>query len=165
MNFSAVATLRSLLLTHELDGRLDERHNPGLLSRLAALYLPLLNVLIEVRSALHDPLQRRRSSSTNSSQPSLPGAEGLKQRTVSEKVASTIAGLDRLPITHHAVAGIPGSTVNAGIRHPTSTVSKELTTEVSPRKRFFGCLCCSQLILSSLNRLTCPGVNSIFCCD
>lgn len=88
--------LSSILLTHELDERLSDK-NAWLRNRLTCLYLPLITIVMDARSNLYDPHGHNLSSSGSSSQSS--------GRLLDPKIAGSIAGLDRLPIEHNAVAG------------------------------------------------------------
>ncbi|CAD5210255.1 unnamed protein product [Bursaphelenchus okinawaensis] len=86
-----IQTLCSLLLTHEMDGRLTSQ-NQSLHNRVAALYLPLMNVLLDIKGLLFDPTNRDTTA--------------RKESKISQKLTSSLA-LDKIPIEHNAVAGIP----------------------------------------------------------
>ncbi|KAI6183994.1 putative Dock-9 [Aphelenchoides bicaudatus] len=89
----AIELLTSLLVTHELDDRLNDK-NAWLKNRLICLYLPLISIVMDARSNLHDP-HGRSASSTNT------GSSQSSGRLLDPKVAGSIAGLDRLPIEHN----------------------------------------------------------------
>jgi hypothetical protein len=115
--FRAIELISSLLMTHEMDERLND-NNAWLKSKLTLLYLPLITIIMDARSSLHDPFgQRSAASNASSSQSS--------GRLLDPKVAGSIAGLDRLPIEHNAVAGLSKMHLKQS-----GTLSKQLTKEV-----------------------------------
>ncbi|CAD5215071.1 unnamed protein product [Bursaphelenchus xylophilus] len=105
-----IQTLCSLLLTHEMDGRLSPQ-NQNLQSKVAALYLPLMNVLLDIKRLLFDPSKREMIT--------------MKESKSHQKLTSSLA-LDKIPIEHNAVAGIPELLK----QNKNSTLSQEHTVKL-----------------------------------
>ncbi|KAI6186152.1 putative Dock-9 [Aphelenchoides besseyi] len=108
----AIRILSKLIVTHELDERLSEQ-NPSLRNRVASLYLPLITILMEVRGCLYDPIAQTDSTAQSAGKLSGP------------KNAVSMASIDRLPIEHHAIAGVAGQNPKYS-----GHLSKELTMEI-----------------------------------
>lgn len=99
-----------------MDERLNEK-NLWLKNRLTLLYLPLVTILMDARQSLYNPFGQRSTTSNSSSQSSGRGLD--------PKVASSIAGLDRLPIEHNVVAGLSKLNLKQN-----GTLSKQLTKDI-----------------------------------
>ena len=112
--FRAIELISSLLMTHEMDERLNDK-NPWLHDRLTLSYLPLISIIMDARASLHNPFEQSSTSSTSQS----------SGRLLDLKVANLISGLDRLPIEHNAMAGLS----KMQLKH-SGILSKQLTKEV-----------------------------------
>ncbi|VDM56495.1 unnamed protein product, partial [Angiostrongylus costaricensis] len=84
----AISVIHNLLLTHEADSRLSD---PCIRARIAALYLPLITIVLDVTDLIHDPFANSNSSTVRFSREDplnfsvSPG--------VNPKVALAIAGI------------------------------------------------------------------------
>lgn len=79
IHHKAINVVRNLLYNHDLDPRYVE---PEIKARLAALYLPLIGIVIEALPQLHDPNMNSRSRDY---------LEGENDR-INQRVAMAIAG-------------------------------------------------------------------------
>ncbi|KJH41274.1 dedicator of cytokinesis [Dictyocaulus viviparus] len=82
----AISVVHNLLLTHEADSRLTDA---GIRARIAALYLPLVTIVLDISDIIHDPFE-------NSSAMRFAGENTLNSSAspgVNPKVALAIAGI------------------------------------------------------------------------
>ncbi|CAJ0607791.1 unnamed protein product [Cylicocyclus nassatus] len=84
----AISVIHNLLSAHEADSRLTD---PGIRSRVASLYLPLVTIVLDVAEQIHDPFVN-----TTTVGNSFPSDDPLGSSTspgVNPKVALAIAGI------------------------------------------------------------------------
>lgn len=103
---------------HEIDERLTD-NNVWLRNRVTLFYLPLIQIVMDARSSLYDPYGRNSNLGGSNLSSSHNGYR------LDPKIAGSIAGLDRLPIEHNAVAGLSKLHLKQS-----GTLSKQLTAEV-----------------------------------
>ncbi|RCN44353.1 hypothetical protein ANCCAN_09630 [Ancylostoma caninum] len=84
----AISVIHNLLSTHEADSRLTD---PGIRSRVASLYLPLVTIVLDVAEQIHDPFVNTTTVTNN-----FTSDDPLCSSTspgVNPKVALAIAGI------------------------------------------------------------------------
>ena len=95
--------IRNLMDSHDIDPRFQE---PEVRARIAALYLPLVSLVMDVLHQLYDPsLEVRPRSGTMTSG---EGGETGQQQGITQNVAMAIAGSSVYGMPAHA-AGVPAS--------------------------------------------------------
>ncbi|KHJ87311.1 hypothetical protein OESDEN_12917 [Oesophagostomum dentatum] len=123
----AISVIHNLLSAHEADSRLTD---PGIRSRVASLYLPLVTIVLDVADQIHDPFVKS-TAITNG----FPSDDPLSSSTspgVNPKVALAIAGIGS--------AISPPRTPTGARKSKTPDPSKAtLSLELSRQMHMFAC--------------------------
>ncbi|CAJ0919907.1 unnamed protein product, partial [Mesorhabditis belari] len=130
LHAKAIGVVRNLLAAHEADSRLSE---PTIRSRIATLYLPLIDIILDALPQLHDPYAGREAS-----RQSRVLSADHDEMNVANDVALAIAGIGSTAITRER-----DSTHTQILQPHKSPLSAELTSQL---------LCCLCWVLRNVEK-------------
>ncbi|KAE9412336.1 hypothetical protein Angca_002951, partial [Angiostrongylus cantonensis] len=123
----AISVIHNLLLTHEADSRLSD---PCIRARIAALYLPLITIVLDVTDLIHDPFANSNSSTVRFSREdplNFSASPG-----VNPKVALAIAGIG---------SSSPAPCTPTGVRRQNGLERNRSVLSLDLSRQLLACFC------------------------